>query len=70
MSRSLLMVVWNSTVGNSVSSLMWSPVCRAGASPLSTSSTLDTANTLLGTTRAVTVLGMSLAYSPIKSMST
>ena len=40
-----------STVGRLVSSLITSPPWMAGASPLSTSSTLDTAKTLLGTTR-------------------
>ena len=59
MSRSLLMVVWNNTVGSSVSSAIWSPVWIAGACPLSMSSIADTANTLLGTTLAVTVLGMA-----------
>ena len=49
---------------------MWSPVPDAGATPLSTSSTPDTAKMLDGTTRAVTVFGMSGAYSAVRSMCT
>ena len=68
MSRSLLIVVWNSTVGNSVSSGIWVPsliggpeLAPFGGPPRSTSCTDDTANTLLGTTRAVTVAGIARA---------
>ena len=61
MSRSLLIVVWNSTVGSSVSSGMCAPSLIGGPCPWSTSCTEDTANTLLGTTRAVTVAGIDWA---------
>src|SRR5690625_2150920 len=72
-SRSLLIVVWKITVDNSVSSGMWALALIAGASvgpSGSTSCTEETAKTLEGTTRAVTVCGMSLAYCGLRSMCT
>ena len=69
MSRSLLMVVWNSTVGSSVSSGMCAPGAdRRRPGRWSTSWTEDTAKTLLGTTRAVTAAGIEGAYSGLRSM--
>ena len=61
MSRSLLIVVWNSTVGSSVSSGIFAPARIAGPGPRSTNCTDDTAKTLLGTTRAVTDAGIDAA---------
>ncbi|PQM46071.1 hypothetical protein C1Y40_03779 [Mycobacterium talmoniae] len=69
------MVLWKITVGSLLgsSSGMWAPLPMAAPrcpSPGSTSCTEDTANTLDGTTRAVTVAGMSLAYWGLRSMYT
>ena len=60
-SRSLLIVVWNNTVGSSESSGIVAPAAIAGPGPRSTSCTEDTAKTLLGTTRAVTDAGIDRA---------
>ncbi|PQM46338.1 hypothetical protein C1Y40_03483 [Mycobacterium talmoniae] len=65
--RSLATTFWNSTVGNVVSSWTTDPVRNGGALPLSTSCTADTAKALLGTTRAVTVLGILAAYAGVRS---
>ncbi|CAG6935534.1 hypothetical protein PICSAR72_04440 [Mycobacterium avium subsp. paratuberculosis] len=70
MSRSLLMVVWKITVDSCRSSGMRAPLRMLGPGAPSTSCTDDTANTLLGTTRAVTALGMSWAYSGLRLMCT
>ncbi|SKV95561.1 Uncharacterised protein [Mycobacteroides abscessus subsp. abscessus] len=60
--RSLLTVVWNNTVGNRVSSAICPPSRMGAPGPWSTSCRAETANTLLGTTRAVTVAGIDRAY--------
>src|ERR1700731_2652933 len=65
--RNLFNVVWNNTVGRVWSSAMTAPPRRAGAVlPLSTNCTDDTAKTLDGTTRAVTVSGMPAAYRGLR----
>ncbi|SLE90332.1 Uncharacterised protein [Mycobacteroides abscessus subsp. massiliense] len=69
-SRSLLTVVWNSTVGSWVSSAICAPARIGAPGPRSTSCTEETAKTLLGTTRAVAVLGMDLAYCGLRLMCT
>ena len=75
MSRNLVTVVWKITVDSSSSSVMCAPGRMAGPVefglpllPGSTNWTDDTAKALLGTTRAVTVPGMSLAYSGLRSI--
>ncbi len=70
-SRSLARVVWNSWVGRVASCSMTSPERIGGPpAPSSTSCTVDTANALPGTMRAVTEAGMLSTYCGRRSICT